>query len=121
MGMRDFSHVRLTDSVINLTGKQISMYDEMNGTIFNFSPSAEAIPIIPYNGKNPKVVYHFVVDEDAVEQLKEFDRTLYDIAVVDKVGVGRNGVEISTLKWAFDPKIPVKLYRGVKNAVSRHL
>ena len=47
--------------------------------------------------------------------------TLYDIAVVDKVGVGRNGIEISTLKWAFDPKIPVKLYRGVKNTVSCHL
>ncbi len=121
MGMRDLSHVRLTDSVINLTGKQISMYDELNGTIFNFPPSAEAIPMIPYNGKNPKVVYHYVVDEDAVEQLKELDRTLYDIAVVDKVGVGRNGIEISTLKWAFDPEIPVKLYRGVKNAVTRHL
>lgn len=121
MGMRDYSHIRLTDSIINLTGKKISMYEESNGRIYRFEPSKEELPAAPICRKPFDDVVHYVVDHDKLEELMESGRELDDIAFVYGVGIGRHEVEISTLHWAKDPSIPVWLHHGVRNVSARHL
>lgn len=122
MGMRDLSHIRLTDSVINLTGKHINLYEETSGEIHGFAPMDEEIPAQPVSDLHGKgEIVHYVVNEDTLEELKRTGRSLRDIAIVGGVGAGRHGIEIASLKWAHDLKIPVRLFRGARDASFRHL
>ena len=121
MGMRNLSKTRLTDGVINLTGKEINMYDEGSGAICSFAPVNERIPDLPRTRDILSEVFHYIVDEDTLEELKLSGRPLTDIAFVFEQSTGRHGVEISRLKWANDPGIPVKLYHGLRNMSQYHL
>lgn len=121
MGMRDFAHMRLTDYVVNLTGKKINMYDEGSGVIYSFAPVNERIPDLPRTRDILSEVFHYIVDEDTLEELKLSGRPLTDIAFVFEQSAGRHGVEISQLKWANDPGIPVRLYHGLRTMNQYHL
>jgi hypothetical protein len=92
----------------------INVYDE-TGTICSF-PSCD---VAPYSVKS-KQVLHYVVDEEKLGELKKANYPLQNIAVVTKKSLGRHDVEISTLKWAYNPRIPVYLYHDLSNVISKH-
>ena len=112
--MCDWSRYRLTEDIVNLTGKMISVYDE-TGAICSF-PSCD---VAPYSVES-KQVLHYIVDEEKLEELKKANYPLQNIAIVTKKGLGRHGVEISMLKWAFDPKITVYLHHSLRNVLTQH-
>ena len=113
--MCDWSRFRLTENIVNLTGKMINVYDE-KGDIISF-PSCNSILHLA----DSRQIVHYVVSEEMLSELKKQNYPLKNIAIVARTGIGRDDVEISSLKWAFDPKPTVYLHRNLKNTNIKHL
>lgn len=113
--MCDWSRFRLTENIINLTGKMINVYDEA-GNICSF-PSCDLIP----NHTGSRQLVHYVVNEEKLSELKKANFPLQNIAIAAKTGIGRDNVKITSLKWAFDPKTTVQLYHNVSKTNIKHL
>lgn len=113
--MRDYSRIRLSNFLINLTGTDIEMYDDVSGTIYDFPACDSDIPETPTKHRIDSPTYHYVVTEDRAKELIESGRPVYDIAVLKSIGTGRDNSKIATLYWATNPEIPVILYKSKFN------
>lgn len=118
--MYDLSQVRLTDSVINLTGKKINLYDESNGEIQSFLPEKGDIPFLPAHREWGKKIIHYVVTKEALAKIKSVNRSLEDIAIVTRRAYGRRNVRVTSLQWAKDPSVPIWLYEGAVTTSIQH-
>lgn len=106
MGINDT--VRLSDGFINKTSQDINIYEQSSGRIRTFSPSMQLLPRVPNRAQDGPVVY-YILDQHEVERLRDDGRSLYDVAFVDRISYGRNGIPIAYLVWAQDPKVSVRL------------
>ena len=118
--MCDLSHVRLTDSVVNLTGKKINLYDESNGEIQSFLPEKGNVPFLPAHREWGKKIIHYVVTKEALAKIKSVNRSLEDIAIVSRRAHGKRNIRVAYLQWAKDPSVPIWLYEGAATTNVQH-
>lgn len=82
--------------LVNLTGRQFTVYEDSSGDFIDFPPSSEFLPCQPDVSDS----VYYVLDEDAAEALATHGRDLSDIAIIRRTGAGRDGVMVSRLSWA---------------------
>ena len=110
--MQNRKKLRLANSVINLTGKDFSMYDDVTGDICSFPTCDFEVPERPTTFMRGHQVFYYVVREEIAKMLIDSGRPVYDIAVLQGIDTGRDGAEIATLYWAENPEFKVRISRN---------
>lgn len=102
-------NLRLTSTLVNLTGGPIYIYNDVSGGIEEFPPESW-ITNPDYDAcGHPRLYY--VVDGPFLERLKMIGRTLDDIAVVSETGVGYGNIIVSYLESAENSDLKIR-YRN---------
>lgn len=103
-----YRDIIFSDWLINVTDREIAVYEESSGNIYLFEPhDDEVLPDKPE--EQPRIIVHYVVDEIVAERLFRLGRSLDDIAIVRHVSEGRGGYPIASLVWGRDPHKRVEL------------
>ena len=119
--MYNYKNTRITDDLINMTNKPVALYDDRTGEIIRFDPKSVNLPVRPVEDLHRRKIVHYIVDEGKLRMLNALERSLDDIAIVNSKDLGRDGVEITKLVWAKNPKIPIRLMEGAHSAAFVHL
>lgn len=96
-----------SDWLINVTNREIAVYEESSGNICRFSPHSRMV--LPDKPEEQPIIVHYVVDEIVAEELSKLGRPLDDIAIVKQIANGRGGCLIAHLVWGRDPHRRVEL------------
>lgn len=110
--MRDYSSVRLTENLVNMTDRTIRLYEETTGEIRRFPVSKDKLPVRPVRTDGGSISVHYVYEEEDVEKIRKSKRKLDDIVVIRERTHGRGGREIVYLLWAKDMRTHVILRDG---------
>ena len=114
----NYSNIRLSDTFINLTDETIHLYEVTSGKIWDFLPQPQEIPASPNIAEDGPIV-HYIVKPEFVPVLAAF-RPLDDIATISHKYHGRNGITITYLSWAKEPKTFVRLYENAHSVNFAH-
>lgn len=112
--MHDYSLIRLSGELVNMTNEDIFLYEEGSGIIKKIAPSDEELPANPDFVERPCV--HYICEPRRLEKIKATGRALSDIAVVCSKCRGRNNTLITRLVWGNDPHIEVRFRKRVSDS-----
>ena len=113
--MSNYSKVRLSDELVNLTNSDIYIYEECTGIIKKIKPSNTTLPNTPEKNTD-KNRTHYICEPRRLEEIRQSDRRLSDIAVVCSKHMGRDNTLITKLVWGNDPHIEVRLHAAAVDA-----
>lgn len=111
--MRDYSSIRLTEKLVNMTDRTIRLYEETTGEIRRFPVSKDDLPRRPARTDGGNIPVYYVYEKKEAERIKKSKRKLDDVAVIIERTYGRGGREIVYLVWAKDMETRVILYDNV--------
>lgn len=111
--MRDYSSIRLTENLVNMTDRTIRLYEETTGEIRRFPVSKDKLPVCPVRTDGGEISVHYVYEKKEAERIKKSKRKLDDVAVISERTHGRGGREIVYLVWAKDMETRVILHDNV--------
>lgn len=97
---------RFASDIVNLTGRDIRVYEDFSGCIWKFPSEESSMPSAFYSHDEGT---YYVVDRRLLDILVRCGRPLDDIAIIKHKGVGRKGKIVSYLVWAEDEDVPVRL------------
>ncbi len=106
--IRDRMKFKMATDVVNLTGTEICMYDDVTGRIERFDP----VQLAGVRGDMDSPNLYFAVNDfgEACE-LCRFGKELDNVAIVSHKRCGRGGCIVSYLVWAKNPRVGVLLRR----------
>ncbi|MBR0480122.1 hypothetical protein IJJ49_02595 [Candidatus Saccharibacteria bacterium] len=108
--MDKYSHIRLSDDLINLTDQKVCVYESSSGEIREFPPSDLELPSFPIAVEAGQPTTHYILSREMAQRVKQSGRRLDDIAIVKNASLGRNGATITYLVWGMEPETRLELY-----------